>query len=97
MAVPSPPFLQRANEAVLPFYVLHQSILIYVGYFVVPWDIPALLKWLIIAPTALAIIIGLYEIVRRVNVLRFLFGLKPLRRSAQPAPAVTPVPQTTES
>jgi len=90
------PFLQRANEAVLPFYVLHQSILIYVGYFVVQWNIPDLLKWFIIAPLSLAIIIGLIKLIERVNVLRFLFGLKPLRRSAQPAPAATPVAQTIE-
>ena len=92
----STPFLQRANEAVLPLYVLHQSVLIYVGYFVVQWDISAGLKWLIIAPLSFAIIVGLIAIIRRVNVLRFLFGMKPLRRSAQPAPAVTPVPQAAE-
>jgi hypothetical protein len=53
------PYLPPLNEAVLPFYVLHQSILIYVGYVVVQWDIPALAKWLIIAPLAFAIILGL--------------------------------------
>ncbi len=92
----STPFVQRANELVMPFYVLHQSILIYVGYFVVQWDIPALMKWLIIAPTAFAIIIGLIEIVRRVNVLRFLFGMKPLRQAARPVPAALPAPQVSE-
>jgi peptidoglycan/LPS O-acetylase OafA/YrhL len=81
------PYLQPLNEAVLPFYVLHQSILIYVGYFVVQWDIPALAKWLIIAPLSFAIIVGLIAIIRRVNVLRFLFGMKPLRRSAELTPA----------
>jgi peptidoglycan/LPS O-acetylase OafA/YrhL len=90
------PYLQPLNEAVLPFYVLHQSILIYVGYVVVQWDISALAKWLIIAPLSFAIIVGLIAIIRRVNVLRFLFGMKPLRRSAQPAPALTPVAQATE-
>ena len=90
------PYLQPLNEAVLPFYVLHQSILIYVGYFVVQWDIPAGFKWLIIAPLSFAIIISLIAIIRRVNVLRFLFGMKPLPRSAQPAPAAAPLPQTTD-
>ena len=90
------PYLQPLNEAVLPFYVLHQSILIYVGYVVVQWNIPALAKWLIIAPLSFAIIVGSIAIIRRVNVLRFLFGMKPLPRSAQPAPAVTSVPQTPE-
>jgi hypothetical protein len=78
------PYLQPLNEAVLPFYVLHQSILIYVGYFVVQWDIPALAKWLIIAPLSFAIIIGLIAIIRRVNVLRFLFGMRPLPKSPAP-------------
>ena len=89
-------YLQPLNEAVLPFYVLHQSILIYVGYVVVQWDIPALAKWLIIAPLSFAIIIGLIAIIRRVNVLRFLFGMKLLRRSVQSAPAVTSLPQIAE-
>jgi glucan biosynthesis protein C len=92
----NPPFLRHANEAVLPFYVLHQSILIYVGYFVVQWNVPDLLKWLIIAPVSLALILGLIKLIERINVLRFLFGLKPLRRSVQPAPAATPVAQMIE-
>jgi peptidoglycan/LPS O-acetylase OafA/YrhL len=90
------PFLQRANEAVLPFYVLHQSVLIVVGYFVVQWDFPAGLKWLIIAPLSFAIIIGLIEILRRVNVLRFMFGMKLLRQSDRPAPAAVPVAQASK-
>jgi glucan biosynthesis protein C len=90
------PYLQPLNEAVLPFYVLHQSILIYVGYFVVQLDIPALAKWLIIAPLSFAIIVGLIAIIRRVNVLRFLFGMRPLPRSAQSTPATTPLPQVTD-
>ena len=73
------PVLQRASEVVLPFYVLHQSVLIYVGYFVVQWNISAELKWIIIAPLSFAIVIGSIAIIRRVNVLRFLFGLKPLK------------------
>jgi peptidoglycan/LPS O-acetylase OafA/YrhL len=88
------PFLTYANEAVLPFYILHQTALISVGYFVVQWPIPDLLKWLIIVPVSFAIIMALYElVVRRFNVMRVLFGMKPLRRAepvatqpAQPAP-----------
>jgi hypothetical protein len=72
---------------VLPFYVLHQSVLIVVGYFVVQWDIPDLLKWFVITPTSFVIIIGAYEwLIRRSNVLRVLFGLKPRQPAAQPRP-----------
>jgi hypothetical protein len=79
------PKLQQANEAVLPFYVLHQSALIVVGYFVVRWPLPDVSKWLIIAPTSFVIIVALYTLlVQRVNVLRFLFGMKPLPKSTVP-------------
>ncbi|HEY5670383.1 MAG TPA: acyltransferase family protein [Anaerolineales bacterium] len=75
----STPLLKYANEAVLPFYILHQTVLLCVGYYVVQWNIPDLLKWLLIVPIAFAIIMGLYEyLVRRNNVMRFLFGMKPL-------------------
>jgi peptidoglycan/LPS O-acetylase OafA/YrhL len=75
------PRLQHANEAVLPFYILHQPVLLSVGYFVVQWPIPDLAKYAIIAASSFTIIIGLYEFgVRRFNVLRFLFGMKLLAR-----------------
>jgi glucan biosynthesis protein C len=71
-------FMSYANEAVLPFYILHQTVLLSIGYFVVQWDIPDLLKFLIISSSSFATIVVLYEyLVRRVNILRFLFGMKP--------------------
>ncbi len=77
-------FVQYANEAVLPFYVLHQTVLLSVGYFVVQWPIPDLFKWVIILLASLTIIMVIYEfLVRRFNVMRFWFGMKPLRK--QPA------------
>jgi glucan biosynthesis protein C len=85
------PFLAYANEAVLPFYIMHQTVLLCVGYFVVQWDIPSLLRWAIILPASFAVIMLLYEfLVRRFNVLRFLFGMKPLARRAvtQPGAAI---------
>jgi glucan biosynthesis protein C len=77
------PILKYANEAVLPFYILHQTVLVGIGYFVVQWQIPDPLKWLVIAATSFGISLGLYEyLVRRYNPLRVLFGMKPLARSA---------------
>jgi peptidoglycan/LPS O-acetylase OafA/YrhL len=83
--------LPVANEAVLPFYVLHQPVLLFVGYFVVRWPLPILAKWLIITPIALVLIVGLYEFgIRRFNVTRALLGLKRLP-TARPAVAVPPL------
>jgi len=92
----STPFVKYANEGVLPFYILHQTVLLCVGYFVVQWAIPDLLKWVIILLASFAIIVAFYEfLVRRFNVMRFLFGMKPLPKApaAQPqeaAPAARP-------
>jgi peptidoglycan/LPS O-acetylase OafA/YrhL len=73
----STPFLKYANEAVLPFYVLHQTVLLCVGYLVVQGNIPDLVKFLIIALGSFGIIMSLYELlVRRVDMLRILFGMK---------------------
>jgi glucan biosynthesis protein C len=77
----STPFVRYANEAVLPFYIMHQTVLLCVGYFVVQWAIPDVLKWLIILLASFGIIMALYEfLVRRFNVLRVLFGMKPIAR-----------------
>jgi hypothetical protein len=83
------PFLRYANEAVLPFYVMHQSVLLAIGFYVVKWPIPDLAKYIIIGVTSFAVIIGLYEfLIRRHNSLRFLFGMRPLPK--QPAGAAVP-------
>jgi peptidoglycan/LPS O-acetylase OafA/YrhL len=71
------PLLAYANEAVLPFYILHQPIILLIGYFVVPLALPIAVKYLIIAPLAFGLTLGLYEYgVRRWNLARRVFGLK---------------------
>jgi hypothetical protein len=73
------PVLDYANEAVLPFYILHQTILFVVAFYVLPWAIPDLAKWAIILVSTFVIIMALYELlIRRINLLRVLFGMKPL-------------------
>ena len=70
------------NEAVLPFYVFHQTIILVVGYFIIPLSMGILPKFLIVAVLSFAAIMALYELfVRRVGFMRFLFGMRPLKRS----------------
>lgn len=70
-------WLSYGNEAVLPFYIFHQAIILWVGWYIIPMDLPALLKYIIIAPVAFSGIIFLYELaVKRLNPVRFLFGMK---------------------
>ena len=77
------PFLKYANEAALPFYILHQTAIVSLGYLVVQWAIPDGLKFVFILAVSFVITLGLYEsLVRRNNLMRILFGMKPRRRSS---------------
>lgn len=79
-------FVRHANEAVLPFYILHQPVIVVIAYFVVQLAAPAPLKYLLTVVSAFAIIVALYEyVVRPVGVLRFLFGMKPKAKKTSAA------------
>jgi len=83
-------FLKYANEAVLPFYILHQTIILAIGFHVIRLDAPLWVEYLVIATSSFAATMALYELlIRRINALRFLFGLKPLR-SSYPATTAQP-------
>jgi hypothetical protein len=85
------PILKYANEAVLPFYILHQTVIVTLGFFVVQWAIPDLLKFLFILSVSFLIVMVLYEyLVRRLNLLRFLFGMKLLPKSPAAQPQLEP-------
>jgi hypothetical protein len=77
--------LAYGNEALLPFYILHQTVILAVGWFIIPLDLSILLKLLIISTTSFVIIMALYELlIKRFNVLRFLFGMR-LKKKQQPS------------
>lgn len=72
--------LAYGNEAVLPFYIFHQTIILCVGWFVIRQDMGILPKYVIIAVISFVLIMALYELlVRRFNVVRFFFGMRPKR------------------
>ena len=66
-----------SNEAVLPFYILHHSVIYVVGFYVVQWSSSVGTKFFVISIVSFGIIMAIYELlIRRVNILRFLFGMK---------------------
>jgi surface polysaccharide O-acyltransferase-like enzyme len=66
-----------ANDAVLPFYVLHETVIVVVAYFVLAWPIGGGAQYCVIALASLAATLLAYDLgVRRSPVSRFLFGLK---------------------
>jgi hypothetical protein len=71
---------QYTGEAQLPFYVLHMTPIVVIGFYVVQWEVSALLKYVAIVLSSLAVTLVLYDIgVRRTRLTRFLFGMRPSR------------------
>ncbi|MFC1785620.1 acyltransferase family protein [Candidatus Neomarinimicrobiota bacterium] len=65
------------NEAVLPFYILHQTVILIIGYFVIQTNMTPLLKYLIVGVISFSVIVSTYlYLVKQSNLLRFLFGMK---------------------
>lgn len=74
----SHPVLRYASEAAYPFYILHQTVLVVLGWFVVHWPLAVAVKWVFICVVGGAVTLAMYEVlVKRSRILRFLFGMKP--------------------
>ncbi|HLN63079.1 MAG TPA: hypothetical protein VK464_16195 [Symbiobacteriaceae bacterium] len=71
------PALRYWNEALMPFYTLHQPVMVVLGFFMREWALPPVVKFVLLVPVAFAIIMGLFHfVVRPVKPLRLLFGIK---------------------
>ncbi len=84
--------LSYANEAVYPFYILHQTVIIIIGYYVVHTTDTILGKFWFVAVLSLLVSLAIYELFIRTNPwLRPVFGMKPLKPQQQPAVSDRPV------
>jgi peptidoglycan/LPS O-acetylase OafA/YrhL len=85
----SSPFLKYANQAVYPYYILHQTVIVGFGYLVVQWRIPILPKLLVLIVLCFATLAVLYEWpIRRFALTRVLYGL----RNREMGPTVANIP-----
>lgn len=70
-------FLKYANVAVLPFYILHQSVIVIFGFFFIDWNVAVMPKYLVLSTVSFITIVLIYEfLIRRFGIVRFLFGMK---------------------
>ena len=77
--------LSWARDASYPIYILHQTIIIIVAYFVIQQPWAAWSKYWIVLGATLLISVLLYEfLLRRIRVLRVAFGIKGCAHSATP-------------
>lgn len=69
--------LQYGQAAIVPFFVVHQPVIIVIAYFVVQWDAGVLPKLLVVVLGSFAVSLGLYQLlISRVSLLRATFGMK---------------------
>jgi glucan biosynthesis protein C len=74
------PILRYTNEGVLPFFIMHQTVLLAIGYFIMSWEIHDALKWVIVFTSSFIVITALYTLlVRKLELFRFFFGMKTTR------------------
>jgi peptidoglycan/LPS O-acetylase OafA/YrhL len=71
------------NENVMPFYILHQTIIVIIGFLIVQTGLIIILKYLIICIISFAIIIALVMVIRQFNILRVLFGMSLKKKKIQ--------------
>jgi glucan biosynthesis protein C len=78
-------FLRYFAEGAYPLYILHQTIILIIGFYAVQWDIAVAAKFAVIVTLSIASTILTYDlIVKRTAITRFLFGMKPRVKKIRP-------------
>ena len=79
-------FRKVANEAIYPFYLLHQPVILILGFLLIKMEMPDFYRFVILTISSFGITCVLYWfLVRPFNVTRVIFGMKPLARENKPA------------
>lgn len=74
--------LAYANESVYPLYILHQTVMIFFGYYVIQWNWAIVPKFLLLVVLTFGGSFIIYELlIKRFNITRFLFGMKTINKN----------------
>ena len=69
-----------ANRAVMPFYLLHEPVIVAAAWFISRWQAPLAIQYLSLVTVSFAATLGVYELlVRRFRLPGLLLGVKPPR------------------
>lgn len=77
-------------ESSYPVYLLHQSVIVVAAFYLVGLPAAEPLQWLTLLVVSVAATFALYELVRRFQTTRFLFGMRPLKKTGATAPRSVP-------
>jgi glucan biosynthesis protein C len=77
-------FLRYTGQASYPVYILHQTVIVIIGFYVVQWNAGILIKYVTILAAAVIVSTIIYDVlIRRTNVTRFLFGMRLKKKPAE--------------
>jgi glucan biosynthesis protein C len=69
--------LKRCNEAIYPFYILHQTVIIVLGYYIIQLDSSVTFKIVLLIVTSFPVIVIIYRfLIYPFKIPRLLFGMK---------------------
>jgi peptidoglycan/LPS O-acetylase OafA/YrhL len=69
--------LKRMNEAIYPFYILHQTVIVIFGYYIIQLNVNIPLKMMLLFISSFLVIVLLYRLfIYPFKVTRVLFGMK---------------------
>jgi len=72
------PLLAYANEGIYPFYILHQTVIVILAFYVVQTSDTILMKFAFLCAASFLVTVAIYHFgIRPYDPLRFLFGMKP--------------------
>jgi peptidoglycan/LPS O-acetylase OafA/YrhL len=80
------PWLAWSNESVYPWYILHQTWIVALAFWLAPMELGPVVEPLLLVAGTVAGCWALTAVIRRSRWLRPLFGLKPRARPARPSP-----------
>lgn len=72
----SNPLLKYLNRGVYCFYILHQTLIIVIAYFVVPHKLGSVFEPLLIICAVAVSCVVLFELIKRLPIIRVLFGIQ---------------------
>jgi hypothetical protein len=79
-----------ANQAVLPFYLLHEPVIVAFAWIIVRWHAPILVRYPVLVAASFTATLVIYELaVRRYRIARLLLGMKPRERIVDGRPLQT--------
>jgi peptidoglycan/LPS O-acetylase OafA/YrhL len=77
-------FLKYTGEASYPVYILHQTVIVAIGFYVVQLSTNILVKYLAILIASVVATFVLYDLlVKRFNITRFLFGMRLIKKQTE--------------